>query len=161
MVEVAKETIKSASGLERAQPPFRAMTRPQSSLATDQFGHTMPSLQHVMTAGPNGPILLQDYHYLNMQTAFGRERIPERAVHAKGFGAHGEFRVTDDCITQHCKAKLFNSVGKTTPCFVRFSAVNFERGYPDTIRDPRGFAIKFYCQDEGEGILVSPSTCYG
>eukprot|EP00761_Pharyngomonas_kirbyi_P002591 gb/GECH01002595.1/.p1 GENE.gb/GECH01002595.1/~~gb/GECH01002595.1/.p1 ORF type:complete len:634 (+),score=134.99 gb/GECH01002595.1/:1-1902(+) len=152
-------TLHHATGIgsksNRPQPGEGSGLCPMNReyMATDQFGHAMPSLQHVMTMGRSGPVLLQDYHYLNMQTAFDRERIPERNVHAKGHGAHGVFRTTDPSIARYCKAKLFNATGKETPLFCRFSAVNFERGFPDTWRDPRGFSLKLYCQDPGEGIM--------
>lgn len=78
---------------------------------------------------------------------FDRERIPERVVHAKGAAAHGYFTVTSPIITQYCKAKLFDQVGKRTPIFLRFSTVGGEKGSGDTERDPRGFAIKFYTEE--------------
>ena len=75
-----------------------------------------------MTIGPNGPVLLQDTQFLDVMTHFDRERIPERVVHAKGGGAFGYFEVTHD-ITKYCKARIFEKVGKRTPCAVRFSTV--------------------------------------
>jgi len=74
---------------------------------------------------------------------FDRERIPERVVHAKGAGVHGYFKVGAD-VTKYTKAKMFDTIGKVTPCFGRFSTVAGERGSADSARDPRGFAIKFY-----------------
>jgi len=109
-----------------------------------------------MTAGPRGPILLQDFHLIDKLAHFDRERIPERVVHAKGAGAHGVFEVTDD-ISKYCKANFLNGVGKRTPMFLRFSTVAGERGAPDTMRDPRGFAIKFYTE-EGNYDLVGNNT---
>ncbi|XP_020604902.1 catalase-like isoform X2 [Orbicella faveolata] len=109
-----------------------------------------------MTAGPRGPILLQDAQFLDEMSHFDRERIPERVVHAKGGGAFGYFEVTHD-ITKYCKAKIFEKIGKTTPCVVRFSTVGGESGSADTARDPRGFAIKFYT-DEGNWDLVGNNT---
>lgn len=88
---------------------------------------------------------------------FDRERIPERVVHAKGAGAFGYFEVTNTDITKYCAAKIFESVGKTTPCGVRFSTVGGESGSADTARDPRGFACKFYT-DEGIWDLVGNNT---
>ena len=75
-----------------------------------------------MTAGPRGPILLQDVQFLDEMSHFDRERIPERVVHAKGGGAFGYFEVTHD-VTKYCKAKIFDKIGKKTPCLVRFSTV--------------------------------------
>ena len=75
-----------------------------------------------MTVGPRGPVLLQDAQFLDEMSHFDRERIPERVVHAKGGGAFGYFEVTHD-ITKYCKAKIFEKIGNTTPCVVRFSTV--------------------------------------
>jgi catalase len=87
---------------------------------------------------------------------FNRERVPERVVHAKGGGAHGFFEVTED-VTQWCKADFLSSPGKVTKVFVRFSAVAGEQGSADTVRDPRGFAIKFYTA-EGNYDVVGNNT---
>nr|XP_050852576.1 catalase [Vespula vulgaris] len=109
-----------------------------------------------LTVGPHGPILLQDYVYLDEMSHFTRERIPERVVHAKGAGAYGYFEVTHD-ITKYCKAKVFSEIGARTPIAVRFSTVGGESGSADTVRDPRGFAVKFYTQ-EGIWDLVGNNT---
>lgn len=109
-----------------------------------------------MTAGPRGPILLQDYYLHEKLSHFNRERIPERIVHAKGTGAFGTFKVTND-ITKYTKAKLFSKVGNECRVFVRFSTVGGEKGSADTERDPRGFAIKFYTED-GNWDLVGNNT---
>ncbi|GLE01043.1 hypothetical protein PINS_up009856 [Pythium insidiosum] len=110
------------------------------------------------TAGPRGPIVLQDFALIDHLAHFDRERIPERVVHAKGAGAFGYFEVThSDAITQVCKAKLFAREGKRTPVAVRFSTVGGEAGSADTVRDPRGFAIKFYTED-GNWDLVGNNT---
>ena len=109
-----------------------------------------------MTAGPRGPILLQDFHLIDKLSHFDRERIPERVVHAKGAGAHGVLEVTDD-VTKYTKANFLNKVGKKTPMFIRFSTVAGEKGAPDTQRDPRGFAIKFYTE-EGNYDMVGNNT---
>lgn len=103
-----------------------------------------------MTAGHPGPIVLQDVHLLDKLGHFDRERIPERVVHAKGAGAHGYFEVTDDCASL-TKAKFLNRIGKRTPIFVRFSQMIGEKGSSDTVRDVRGFAIKFYTE-EGNSV---------
>jgi catalase len=109
-----------------------------------------------LTAGPAGPILLQDHYVIEKMAQFNRERVPERVVHAKGGGAHGFFEVTDD-VRQWCKADFLSEVGKRTPVFARFSAVAGELGSADTVRDPRGFALKFYT-DEGNYDLVGNNT---
>lgn len=109
-----------------------------------------------MTVGPRGPILLQDNHFIDELAHFDRERIPERVVHAKGAGAFGYFEVTHD-ITKYTAAKVFGNVGKRTPIAVRFSTVGGESGSADTVRDPRGFAVKFYTED-GIWDLVGNNT---
>ena len=107
-----------------------------------------------LTVGPRGPILIQDSQFIEELAHFDRERIPERVVHAKGAGAFGEFEVTSPEIVKYCKAALFSHVGKKTPLAIRFSTVGGESGSADTVRDPRGFAIKFYTE-EGNWDLVS------
>jgi catalase len=112
--------------------------------------------QNSITAGLRGPTLIQDVHLLEKLAHFNRERVPERVVHAKGAGAHGYFEVTND-MSKNTKAKLFNGVGKRTPMFIRFSTVAGELGSADTVRDPRGFAVKFYTE-EGNYDLVGNNT---
>ncbi len=123
---------------------------------TTSMGASVDNNQNSMTAGPKGPILLQDFHLIDKLAHFERERIPERVVHAKGAGAHGVFEVTED-VSRYCKANFLNGVGKTTPMFIRFSTVAGERGAPDTMRDPRGFAMKFYTE-EGNYDMVGNNT---
>lgn len=123
---------------------------------TTSSGMPVDSNQNSMTAGPRGPILLQDFHLIDKLAKFDRERIPERVVHAKGAGAHGYLEVTHD-VSKFCKAKFLNSVGKRTPLFLRFSTVAGENGSADTVRDPRGFAIKFYTE-EGNYDMVGNNT---
>lgn len=109
-----------------------------------------------MTVGPNGPVLIQDFNFLDEMSHFDRERIPERVVHAKGAGAFGYLEITHD-ITQYTAAKVFEKIKKRTPLAVRFSTVGGESGSADTARDPRGFAIKFYT-DDGIWDLVGNNT---
>jgi len=123
---------------------------------TTSSGNPVDNNQNSMTAGPRGPILLQDFTLIDKLAHFDRERIPERVVHAKGSGAHGVLEVTND-VTAFTKAAFLNKVGKQTPCFLRFSTVAGERGAPDTVRDPRGFAIKFYTE-EGNYDMVGNNT---
>lgn len=108
----------------------------------DKFGLTASS-----TAGKHGPLLLEDFTLLDHLAHFDHERIPERVVHAKGSGGFGYFEVTDTEITKYCKAELFSQVGKRTPIAMRFSTVGGESGSADTVRDPRGFAVKFYTEE--------------
>jgi len=112
--------------------------------------------QNSLTAGPRGPLLVQDWQLFEKHGHFNRERIPERVVHAKGSGAYGTFTCTKD-ITRYTKAAIFSKVGKKTDCLVRFSTVAGERGAADAERDVRGFAMKFYT-DEGNWDLVGNNT---
>jgi len=123
---------------------------------TTATGAPVADNQNSLTAGPRGPVVLEDFHLLEKLAHFNRERIPERVVHAKGSGAFGEFVVTKD-ISKLTKAKLFSSIGKKTPIFLRFSTVGGEMGSADTERDPRGFALKFYTE-EGIWDLVGNNT---
>ena len=123
---------------------------------TNNVGAPVADNQNVMTAGPRGPMLLQDVWFLEKLAHFDREVIPERRMHAKGSGAYGAFTVTHD-ITKYTKAKIFSQVGKKTDLFVRFSTVAGERGAADAERDIRGFAMKFYTE-EGNWDLVGNNT---
>jgi len=123
---------------------------------TTASGIPVADNQNSLSAGPRGPLLLQDFHLLEKLQHFNRERIPERVVHAKGSGAYGTFTVTHD-ITRFTKARLFASIGKQTETFVRFSTVGGEKGSADTERDPRGFAMRFYTED-GNWDLVGNNT---
>lgn len=108
--------------------------------------------QNSITAGPNGSVLLQDVHLIQKLQRFARERIPERVVHARGTGAYGEFVASAD-LSDMTSASLFTTSGKVTPVFVRFSTVIHGNHSPETLRDPRGFAVKFYT-DQGNWDLV-------
>ncbi|WP_347558654.1 catalase [Robbsia sp. KACC 23696] len=107
--------------------------------------------RHSQTAGPDGPVLLQDANLIQKLQRFDRERIPERVVHARGTGAHGVFVATRD-ISALTRASVFTP-GRETPVFVRFSAVIHSKDSPEYLRDPRGFATKFYTR-EGNWDLV-------
>jgi len=113
---------------------------------TTNFGKPVEDDQNSITAGDQGPVLLQDVHLIEKLAHFNRERIPERIVHAKGAGAGGYFEVTND-VTKYTKAKFLSKVGKKTELFARFSTVGGEKGSADAERDPRGFAVKFYTED--------------
>jgi len=123
---------------------------------TTVAGAPVADNQNTMTAGPRGPVLLQDVWYLEKLAHFDRELIPERRMHAKGSGAYGTFTVTHD-ISRYTKAKIFSKIGKKTEMFVRFSTVAGERGAADAERDIRGFAMKFYTE-EGNWDLVGNNT---
>ena len=128
----------------------------QDKKLTTVAGAPVADNNNVVTAGPRGPMLLQDVWYLEKLAHFDREVIPERRMHAKGSGAFGTFTVTHD-ITRYTKAKIFAEVGKKTDMFVRFSTVAGERGAADAERDIRGFAMKFYTE-EGNWDLVGNNT---
>ena len=123
---------------------------------TSVSGCPIANNQDSLTAGPRGPMLMQDVWYLEKMAHFDREVIPERRMHAKGSGAFGRFTVTHD-ITQYTKAMLFAEVGKQTDMFVRFSTVAGERGAADAERDIRGFAMRFYTE-QGNWDLVGNNT---
>ncbi len=128
---------------------------PKEKLTT-VAGAPVPDNQNAVTAGPRGPMMLQDVWFLEKLAHFDREVIPERRMHAKGSGAFGVFTTTHD-ITRYTKAKIFSEIGKKTEMFVRFSTVAGERGAADAERDIRGFAMKFYTE-EGNWDLVGNNT---
>lgn len=123
--------------------------------STNEAGAVRESDAHSLSIGANGPLLLHDVNLVEKLARFDRERIPERSPHAKGSGAFGELRVTED-VSQYTKAKLFQK-GQKTPMLVRFSTVAGELGSPDTWRDVRGFALKFYTE-EGNYDIVGNNT---
>jgi len=123
---------------------------------TTGFGMPVDNDLNSVTAGPKGPVLVQDIHLLDKLAHFDRERIPERVVHAKGAGAHGYFEVTHD-VTKYTRAQFLSKIGKKTEVFARFSTVGGERGSADSERDPRGFALKFYTE-EGNYDMVGNNT---
>jgi len=123
---------------------------------TTTGGAPVADNQNSITAGPRGPVLMQDYQLLEKLAHQNRERIPERVVHAKGWGAHGSFTVTGD-VLRYTRAKIFAEVGKKTPLIARFSTVAGEQGAADAERDVRGFAVKFYTE-EGNWDMVGNNT---
>ncbi|MDB5261488.1 MAG: catalase [Adhaeribacter sp.] len=118
---------------------------------TTRQGHPVTDNQNIRTIGNRGPATMENYHFIEKISHFDRERIPERVVHARGAGAHGVFEaygtVGDEPIAKYTRAKLFQEKGKQTPVFVRFSTVGHGNHSPETLRDPRGFAVKFYTED--------------
>lgn len=128
----------------------------QKKKLTSASGIPYTDNENSMTAGPRGPVLIQDFLLHEKMAHFNRERIPERVVHAKGSGAYGTFTVTND-LTKYTRAKLFSEIGKKTKVFLRFSTVGGEKGSADAERDPRGFALKFYTED-GNWDLVGNNT---
>ena len=127
-----------------------------SKTMTTSAGAPIADNQNSQSAGPRGPLLLQDFQLLEKLAHQNRERIPERTVHAKGWGAHGTFTVTHD-ITNFTRAAVFSKIGKATPMIARFSTVAGEMGAADAERDVRGFALKFYTE-EGNWDIVGNNT---
>jgi catalase len=132
------------------------MSSNNSSTLTTSAGNPVSSNQNSLSAGPRGPLLLQDVHLIEKLAHQNRERIPERVVHAKGWGAYGTFTVTND-ISKYTRAKIFGQVGKQTPLITRFSTVAGELGAADAERDVRGFSVKFYTE-EGNWDIVGNNT---
>lgn len=122
---------------------------------TTTAGAPIADNQNSLTAGPRGPVLMQDYQLLEKLAHQNRERIPERVVHAKGWGAYGTLKITED-ISKYTRASALQK-GATTPMLARFSTVAGEAGAADNERDVRGFSMKFYT-DEGNWDLVGNNT---
>jgi catalase len=113
---------------------------------TNDLGHKIPNDRWTLRAGQRGPVLFEDFQFYRKQSRFNRERIPEKVVHARGFGVHGVFECTksmQDVTTAH----FLGEVGRQTPVFVRFSNFIGNKGSKDTAQDVRGFATKFYTQE--------------
>jgi catalase len=125
-------------------------------ILTTQSGAPVADNQNSLTAGPRGPVLLQDYWLIEKMAHFNRERIPERVVHAKGSAAFGTLTITHD-ISRFSRARIFAKKGTEAPCFLRFSTVAGERGAADAERDVRGFALKIYTE-EGNWDIVGNNT---
>ncbi|WP_322778782.1 catalase, partial [Frankia sp. Cas4] len=142
--------------MTESRPPANQTSANQTSATTTDAGIPAASDEHSLSVGPDGPLLLQDHYLVQKMAQFNRERVPERVVHAKGGGAHGYFEVTAD-VTPYTRAAFLAEVGRRTDVFVRFSTVAGELGSADTVRDPRGFAIKFYTE-EGNYDLVGNNT---
>jgi catalase len=122
-----------------------------------ESGAPVADNQNSQTAGATGPVLLQDQHLIEKLARFNRERIPERVVHAVGSGAFGHFTVTNPDAALYTRMRMMSEVGKRTPAFARFSTVAGSKGAPDSVRDPRGFALKFYTED-GNWDLAGNNT---
>src|SRR5690349_21237073 len=131
------------------------VNKPSGFPTTTDAGIPVQSDDHSLTIGPDGPILLHDNYLIEQMANFNRERVPERQPHAKGSGAFGHFEVTGD-VRAYTRAAVFQP-GTTTDTLIRFSTVAGERGSPDTWRDPRGFALKFYTS-EGNYDMVGNNT---
>ncbi len=141
----------------QTQPASPVSPTPAAAPAlTTASGLPVADNRNTLTAGPRGPVLLQDFHLLEKLAHFNRERIPERVVHAKGSAAYGKLTITRD-ISRYSKAALFARVGAETEAFLRFSTVAGERGAADAERDVRGFSVRFYTE-EGNWDIVGNNT---
>lgn len=138
-----------------ALPLLAALSFAQKPAITTNGGVPVGDNQNSKTAGVDGSVLLEDIHLIEKLAAFDRERIPERVVHARGAGAHGEF-ISAGNFSDKTMAAFLSADGKKTPVFVRFSTVVHSKGSPETARDPRGFATKFYTE-QGNYDLVGNS----
>jgi catalase len=126
--------------------------RPEGTTLTTDQGIAIPQTDDSLRAGPRGPTIMEDFHFREKITRFDHERIPERVVHARGSAAHGYFEPYP-AAAKLCRAGFLQDPGERTPVFVRFSTVAGSRGSADTVRDVRGFAVKFYTR-EGNFDLV-------
>ncbi|GAA4405082.1 catalase KatX [Nibrella viscosa] len=159
MLKVMEDQNKKAgNGKANGQPNGHAQQGGEGDQTlTTRQGHPITNNQSMRTVGNRGPATLENYQFIEKITHFDRERIPERVVHARGAGAHGYFEaygmVGDEPIAKYTRARLFQEKGKRTPVFVRFSSVIHGGHSPETLRDPRGFAVKFYTE-EGNWDLV-------
>ncbi|CAN7400234.1 catalase [Phenylobacterium sp. LjRoot225] len=135
---------RGQGGSHNAQEPGR------SAPLTNRQGHPVYDNQNTRSVGDRGPLVLEDYQFLEKIGHFDRERIPERVVHARGAAAHGWFEAYgtagDAPVSNYTRAQLFQEKGKRTPVFIRFSTVVHGGHSPETLRDPRGFALKFYTE---------------
>jgi len=126
-------------------------------ILTTRQGHPVRDNQSTRTVGERGPATLENYQFIEKITHFDRERIPERVVHARGAAAKGYFEpygtIGDEPATKYTRAKVLTQTGKKTPMFVRFSTVIHSKDSPETLRDPRGFAVKFYTEDGNWDIV--------
>ena len=143
---------KTGDAVANRQKQLEAFTQgPEGTLTTDQ-GVVLPDNHNSLRAGLRGPGLLEDFILREKLTHFDHERIPERVVYARGAAAHGYFELTRPLV-EYTKADFLQEVGSRTPVFVRFSGAMGARGSADTVRDVRGFAVKFYTR-EGNYDLV-------
>jgi catalase len=133
----------------------RGMVRPQAPFTHRHNGAPVPSENHSVTVGQQGPNILNDIHLVEKLAHFNREMVPDRIPHAKGHGAFGELHITAD-VSRYTKARLFQP-GAVTPMVIRFSTVAGESGSPDTWRDVHGFALRFYTE-EGNYDIVGNNT---
>lgn len=142
---------------ELKQKQLKSSGQETSNILTTRQGHPVYDNQNLRTVGNRGPATLENYQFLEKMSHFDRERVPERVVHARGAGAHGYFEaygtVGNEPASKYTRAKFLQEKGKRTPLFIRFSTVIHGGHSPETLRDPRGFAVKMYTE-EGNWDLV-------
>lgn len=138
---VVERTARVGQGGEMHQTPDSSGPR-----MTSMHGVPVSDNQNSLRAGARGPLLMEDFHFREKMFHFDHERIPERVVHARGYGAHGFFE-TYESLSDLTTADLFQRAGEKTETFTRFSTVLGNKGSPDMVRDVRGFATKFYTKD--------------
>lgn len=154
MAPGSKKSPDAVSDKAKQMDAFRAVGAGHP--LTTNLGMKIADNQNTLRAGERGPGLLEDTHFLEKLAHFDQERIPERVVHARGSGAHGYFQVYES-LAEYTKAAFLQNPAEKTPVFVRFSTVQGFRGSPDTVRDIRGWATKFYTK-EGNFDLVGNNT---
>jgi catalase len=148
----AQRKSKASEGAAAKQKQLESFSQGAENLLTTNQGLPVPDNHNSLKAGVRGPTLLEDFILREKITHFDHERIPERVVHARGAGAHGYFELTRSLV-EYTRADFLQDAGSRTPVFVRFSTVAGSRGSADTVRDVRGFAVKFYTR-EGNYDLV-------
>jgi catalase len=150
--EYSKARIGEAEILRGAGGETHQTADASTPTLTTQQGAPVSDDQNSLKIGARGPTLLEDFHFREKIFHFDHERIPERVVHARGFGAHGYFETTEELSDVTC-ADLFQRKGERTEAFVRFSTVAGNKGSSDVARDVRGFAVKLYTR-EGNWDIV-------
>ena len=146
-VQLGQATVMRGPGGETHQ-----VATGDTSILTTQQGIPVADDQNSLRAGPRGPTLLEDFHFREKIFHFDHERIPERVVHARGYGAHGFFELTES-LADITGADVFQRPGERTEAFVRFSTVGGNKGSPDLARDVRGFAVKLYTKQGNWDIV--------
>ncbi|WWC60089.1 uncharacterized protein I303_102653 [Kwoniella dejecticola CBS 10117] len=153
MAQVVDKLVNSTVGdAKKRQMDGFTIDQNEKTPLTSYFGTKIAETDIALRAGARGPTVLEDFHNREKISHFDHERIPERVVHARGAGAFGEFKLHTP-LTGLTTAKILTDTSKTTPAYVRFSTVGGSRGSADSVRDPRGFAARFYT-DEGNWDLV-------
>jgi catalase len=146
---MSQQNISDEQSKNHSLDDYRQATGEQQ---TTNQGQKINNTDDSLKAGGRGPTLLEDFHFQEKLTAFDRERIPERVVHARGAGAHGYFQPYES-MAEFTKANFLSDPAVKTPVFVRFSTVGGSRGSADAVRDVRGFSVKFYTQDGNYDIV--------